>query len=161
LPTVGITELVTVKRTAERSLRVLLWQAHRLWLLTLSSICSGVALQRKVGSVIHSSAHPRLNLAAVEVCNCAGCLSIHPGVLQVSLAICFAMILLLVVHFISSELRGREVLLAGAVVLELLKSCWILAFVVVCISFWLVSQLSLASFWVCVGISIERTLAAG
>lgn len=97
----------------------------------------------------------------MEVCNCASCLSIHPGVLQVSLAICFAMILLLVVHFIPSELRGREVLLAGAVMLELLKSCWVLAFVVVCISFWLVSQLSLASFWVCVGVSIERTLTAG
>ena len=71
------------------------------------------------------------------------------------------MILLLIVHFISSELRGREVLLAGAVMLELLKSCWVLAFVVVCISIWVVSWLSLASFWVCVGISIERTLTTG
>jgi len=143
LPISGITEFFNVKDTTERFLRVLLWQAHRLRLLSWSNIYPGVALQRKVGSVIHSSTHSRLSLAVdsflyVEVSNCAGCLSVHPGVLQVCLAVRFAMILLLIVHFISSELRGREVLVAGAVMLELLKSCWVLAFVVVTISIWVV-----------------------
>ena len=109
---------------------------------------------------MNSSTIPCLSLAGVEVSDCAGCLSIHPGVLQVCLAIRFTMILLLIVHFISSELRGREVLVARAVMLELLKSCWILAFVVLCISFLVISWLSLASRWVCVGISIERALTA-
>ena len=112
LPTAGVTELVNVKGTAERFLRALLWLAHRLLLLTWSNVCPRVALQRKVGSVIHSSAHPCLSYAGVEVSNSIGCLSVHPGILQVSLAVRFAMILLLVVHFISSELRRREVLVA-------------------------------------------------
>lgn len=42
--------------------------------------------------------------------NRVGCLCTHPGVLQVRLAVRFAMILLLIVHLISSELGRREVL---------------------------------------------------
>lgn len=153
----GISNLINLEYPIEGFLRELLRQSlmtSGLRLSTRTRIHPRVALQRKVGSVIISSIISCL--VVVILSNCVGCLHIHPGILQVSLAVCLAVVL--IVHLISCELGGREVLVAGPVVLELLEGCWVLVLVILSISFLIFSWLALVSSRVCICISIEGAL---